>query len=212
MANIEKDLTGHRLLTFLALGDSYTIGESVSPKENFPSQVALLLRKKGFKIADPHIIAKTGWTTNELADAILKENITTTYDLVTLLIGVNNQYRNESIEVYQNQFEGLLKSAIQFAGNKKEHVIVLSIPDWGATPYAENRDRKQITKKINEFNICNKQIADSLGIHYINITAGSHLSITDKSLIASDGLHPSGKEYTRWASQVVTIFFSHFHP
>jgi lysophospholipase L1-like esterase len=212
MAHIEKSTTGKRPLTFLALGDSYTIGESVLPKENFPSQVVSLLRKKGFEITDPNIIAKTGWTTGELADAISKENITTTYDLVTLLIGVNNQYRNESIEIYQSEFEDLLKSAIQFAANKKEHVIVLSIPDWGATPFAEKRDRKQITKKINEFNNCNKQIADRYSIQYINITRGSRLAIADKSLVASDGLHPSGKEYARWARQVASLFYSHFQP
>lgn len=198
--------------TYLALGDSYTIGESVPSSQNFPNQVTGMLREKNYTLMDPVIIAKTGWTTGELQEAIIQKGITSTFDFVTLLIGVNNQYRGYSIQAYQTQFEELLKKAITFAGNNKNHVAVLSIPDWGATPFAQNRDRNKIAKEINEFNLFNKQITEKYGVHYIDITPGSREASIDKTLVASDGLHPSPKEYTRWAKEVTTFFNSQFHP
>jgi hypothetical protein len=120
--------------TLLCLGDSYTLGESIQPAENFPNQTVGLLKKQGYAFEDPEIIAKTGWTTDELQDAIDNHSFKDAYDFVTLLIGVNNQYRGRPVDDYRSEFESLLKQAIQFANGNREHVIVLSIPDWGVTP------------------------------------------------------------------------------
>ena len=188
--------------TMLSLGDSYTIGESVLPQENFPNQTVKLLNKVGYEFDSPEIIAKTGWTTDELQTAINVHKFLLKYDFVTLLIGVNNQYRGRPVENYKSEFENLLMQAIQFAGNDTTHVIVLSIPDWGSTPFAEGRDRKQITIEIDEYNAVNKMIADKFKVHYINITPGTREAANDNSLLAADGLHPSAKEYQRWADQV----------
>jgi lysophospholipase L1-like esterase len=188
--------------TFLSLGDSYTIGESVLPQENFPNQTVKLLNKVGYEFASPEIIAKTGWTTDELQTAINAHTFLPKYDFVTLLIGVNNQYRGRTVENYKSEFEILLKQAIQFAENNTNHVIVLSVPDWGSTPFAEGRDRNKITKEIDEYNSANKMIADKFKVHYINITPGTREAANDNSLLAADRLHPSAKEYQRWADQV----------
>jgi lysophospholipase L1-like esterase len=167
----------------LALGDSYTIGESVLPSENFPSQTAQLLKKEGFDFKSPEIIAKTGWTTDELQDAINKQDIQYSFDFVTLLIGVNNQYRGRTIENYKPEFENLLNQAIRFAGNDASHVFVLSIPDWEVTPFAQGRDGKQIAKEIDAYNAANKSIAEKYKVHYIDITPGTREAATDVSLL-----------------------------
>ena|ERR1051326_8007772 len=191
--------------TYLALGDSYTIGESLPSNENFPNQTVQLLQKAGFDLRTPEIIAKTGWTTDELQDAVNKHKFQPSYDIVTLLIGVNNQYRGRTIEDYKPQFESLLKQAIKFAANKTEHVIVLSIPDWGVTPYAEGRDRKKIAEEIDAYNAANKMIAEKYKVHYIDITTSTREAINDRTLLANDGLHPSAKEYAKWAEKVSAI-------
>src|SRR5688500_6989550 len=140
------------MYTYLALGDSYTCGEAVPPEQSFPRQLAARLRGQGLDIADPRIIAVTGWTTDELQQGIKNEGVTGTFDLVTLLIGVNNQYRGEAkgftLETYRTQFVDLLQTALHFAGNKPKHVIVISIPDWGVTPSADGHDRSRIAKEI----------------------------------------------------------------
>jgi len=192
--------------TYLALGDSYTIGESVLANENFPNQTTALLRKKGYNFLSPEIIAKTGWTTDELQSAVNNYHPKNNYDLVTLLIGVNNQFRGRNINEYEKEFESLLKQAIQFAGNDTNHLIVLSIPDWGATPFAGGRDRLQITKDIDEFNAVNKKISSKYNVHYIDITPWTKEASGNFSLITDDGLHPSGKEYKRWAEKISEIF------
>ena len=194
--------------TFLALGDSYTIGESVSANDNFPNQVVQLLRKVGFDFRTPEIIAKTGWTTDELLAAIHNQNLLVKYDFVTLLIGVNNQYRGRTVDNYKTEFENLLKQAIQFADDNKNHVIVLSIPDWGVTPFAEGRDRQQISNEIDNYNAANKQIAERYGVQYLDITPWTREAATGISLLANDGLHPSGKEYKRWAEKLSNIMKS----
>lgn len=186
-------------MTFLALGDSYTIGESVLPQESFPYQTVQLLRNAGYSFDSPEIIAKTGWTTDELQSAINDHQFLSKYDLVTLLIGVNNQYRGKVVETYKPEFENLLKQAIQFAGNDTSHVFVLSIPDWGATPFAEGRDRNQIAKEIDDYNNANKTIAEKYHVSYIDITMDTREAVNDLSLVAADGLHPSAKDYNRWA-------------
>jgi lysophospholipase L1-like esterase len=189
-------------LTILSLGDSYTIGESVLLQENFPYQAVQLLRNAGFEFKAPEIIAKTGWTTDELQTAINSHRFLPKYDFVTLLIGVNNQYRGRSVENYKPEFESLLKQAIQFAGNDTSHVFVLSIPDWGATPFAEGIDRKQIAKEIDEYNAANKAVAEKYNVIYIDITPGTREVANDPTLIAADGLHPSAKDYQRWAAKL----------
>jgi lysophospholipase L1-like esterase len=194
---------------YLALGDSYTIGEALPLPENFPNQTVKLLDQAGIHFNSPRIIAKTGWTTDELEEGILIANkaepLRSDYDLVTLLIGVNNQYRGRSLEVYKNEFEDLLKKAIAFAGNDREHVIVLSIPDWGATPFAKDSNREQIAKEISEFNKANKVITESHQVHYLDITPWTREAVNDPGLLASDGLHPSQKEYKRWAEKIAEL-------
>jgi lysophospholipase L1-like esterase len=204
------DMTNLTSMTYsyLALGDSYTIGESVLLTESFPYQAVQLLRKAGHDFHSPEIIAKTGWTTDELQSAIDKYKFLLSYDFVTLLTGVNNQYRGRTVENYKPEFENLLKHAIQFAGGKKDHVTVLSIPDWGATPFAEGRDRKKIADEIDDYNRANKSIAEKYGVNYIDITHGTRAASDDPALVAVDGLHPSAKEYKRWAEKLAEIIKS----
>ncbi|MEO8381897.1 MAG: SGNH/GDSL hydrolase family protein [Acidobacteriota bacterium] len=187
-----------RAARYLALGDSYTIGESVAEAERFPNQLA---RQLG--IAEPRIIAKTGWTTDELNAAIDAANVTGTYDLVTLLIGVNNQYRGRDAEEYRREFAALLQRAISFAGGDAGKVIVVSIPDWGVTPFAEGRDRAKIGSEIDQFNAINREETRRAGARYADITPISRRA--DPSLVAPDGLHPSGKQYGEWAKVVAAV-------
>jgi lysophospholipase L1-like esterase len=191
---------------YLALGDSYTIGEKVLSQDNFPNQVSALLKNDSVDFQPPRIIARTAWTTDELEEGIVSANkakpLRSSYDFVSLLIGVNNQYRGRSVENYKSEFEELLKKAIAYAGNHTEKVIVLSIPDWGVTPFAEGRDREQIAKAIDAFNLANKKISELYHVHYIDITPWTREAASDNSLLADDGLHPSAKEYKRWAEQI----------
>lgn len=196
------ETTAQKTYSYLALGDSYTIGESLPLQDNFPYQTVDLLRKKAMSITDPEIVAKTGWTTDELMDAIAKRSLKPTYDFVSLLIGVNNQYRGRDVAVYEKEFEELLKQAIEFAGGKHSHVFVLSIPDWGATPFAEGRDRVKITREIDLFNAVNQKITKQYKVNYIEITAGTREASKDLTLVADDKLHPSKKEYAKWADKL----------
>ncbi len=191
--------------TYLALGDSYTIGESVLPEENFPSQTVHLLNAAGEGFAAPIIIAKTGWTTDELDSAIDAANISTTsttFDIVTLLIGVNNQYRGRSVNEYKTQFDHLLQRAIHFSGNKTEHVFVLSIPDWGVTPFADGQDRQKIAAAIDAYNATAQKICEQHHVAFIDITVSQRVNGNKKDFLAVDGLHPSGKEYAKWAEKL----------
>ncbi|NCU02376.1 MAG: SGNH/GDSL hydrolase family protein [Chitinophagaceae bacterium] len=191
--------------TYLALGDSYTIGESVPENKNFPHQVVDLLRKEKLTIDEPAIVAKTGWTTDELQEQLSRTRLAVPFDFVTLLIGVNNQYRGRSEKEYAQQFEELLQQAMGYAGDKANHVIVLSIPDWGVTPFAKDRDRNKIAKEIDAFNTINETIAKKYKVHYINITPFTREAANDKTLVAEDGLHPSAKDYARWAGKVKEV-------
>lgn len=188
--------------TYLALGDSYTIGEGVPVAENFPYQTVQLLRRSGHDFHAPEIVAKTGWTTDELQKGIDSSLLRKQYDMVSLLIGVNNQYRGRSVSQYEEEFESLLKQAIGFAGNHPEHVFVLSIPDWGVTPFAEGRDWEQIAREIDDYNNTNKVVAEKYHVHYYDITPGTRVAATDRTLVAADNLHPSGKEYEIWARKL----------
>jgi lysophospholipase L1-like esterase len=196
------DSKAQQTLSYLALGDSYTIGESLPLKDNFPYQTVDLLKQKGIKISEPVIVAKTGWTTDELMAAIEKHQLNEQFNFVSLLIGVNNQYRGRDTGTYQKEFEQLLKQAIAFAGGNTNHVFVLSIPDWGATPFAEGRDRVKIANEIDQFNTVNKKVSEKLKVNYIEITAGTREASTNLDLVADDKLHPSKKEYARWAEKL----------
>lgn len=202
-------LKAQQSLSYLALGDSYTIGESLPLKDNFPNQTVDLLKLRGMKINEPVIVAKTGWTTDELMDAIEKRQIKDQFDFVSLLIGVNNQYRGRDLTTYQIEFEQLLQQAIAFAKGNKNHVFVLSIPDWGATPFAAGRDLVKIAREIDQFNAVNKNISEQYKVNYIEITAGTRDAAKEQSLVADDKLHPSKKEYTRWAEKLSKVIFQH---
>lgn len=186
--------------SFLALGDSYTIGASVQPQERFPAQTAMLLRNHGYQIKEVEYIATSGWTTLNLQAAINEKNPKGTYDIVTLLIGVNDQYQTGGDTTgYRQRFTALLQKSIQLAGNDTAHVFVLSIPDYSVTPFASGSDTAFISRSIDQFNHINRQVTESYGVSYTDITPYTRMAKTDASLLAADGLHPSGKEYAVWA-------------
>ncbi|HKR63234.1 MAG TPA: SGNH/GDSL hydrolase family protein [Thermoanaerobaculia bacterium] len=180
---------------YLALGDSYTIGETVSADERFPNQLA-----KALGIGEPQIIAKTGWTTDELNAAIDAADPKGPFELVTLLIGVNNQYRGRDAEQYRGEFKALLQRAIGFAGGDAKNVVVVSIPDWGVTPFAEGRDRAKVAREIDQYNAINREETSRAGARYVDITPISRRA--DASLVASDGLHPSDAQYAEWVKAI----------
>ncbi len=195
------------LYHYLALGDSYTIGQSVPQSDSYPYQLKNALKGKNYIFADPTVIAVTGWTTGDLISAIAQANITQKYDIVTLLIGVNNQYRGYSQTNYRTEFVQLLNTAIGFANNNVKRVFVLSIPDYGVTPFANGSDRAKIGMEIDQFNAINKAESVKAGVNYINITDISRV-YTDASFIAIDGLHPSGNSYGLWVQQLAPAVVS----
>lgn len=199
------DKTLNKSLTYLALGDSYTIGESVPENERWPVQLADKLSKNGVLVSSPRIIAKTGWTTDELKVGIAATNVLGTYDLVSLLIGVNNQYRGRDAEQFRTEFNGLLDQAVGFAGGNAKKVFVVSIPDWGVTPFAKGRDQAKVAKEIDAYNAIKKTETEKRGILYVDITPISRQATSDTALIANDGLHPSGKMYGLWVEQIVPV-------
>lgn len=191
--------------TYLALGDSYTIGEQVPAADNFPHQVVAMLNAQGIKVKEPIIIATTGWTTDELAAAIKERAVKDTFSFVTLLIGVNNQYRGRSIDNYKEEYTQLLDTAIRYANGHTQNVFVLSIPDWGVTPFAESRDRAQIAKDIDAYNAACKAITLAHKCNYLDITDSTRKNGTTPAYLAEDGLHPSGKEYKIWAERLAPM-------
>lgn len=194
--------------SYLALGDSYTIGEQVPIYESFPYQLVQRLRNSGHPFCAPEIVAKTGWTTGELIKGIEQTNLLPEYDLVTLLAGVNNQYRGYTTEAYEIEFRALMVTAISCAGNIPERVIVISIPDWGVTPFAEGKNRKLIALEIDTFNNVNRQITEQAHARYVDITPGTREAANDPTLLAADGLHPSGVDYSRWAEKIAAVLRS----
>lgn len=204
-ANTTPTTTGVPTLTYLALGDSYTIGESVEPQASFPYKLAARLNTNNYQVGTPTIIARTGWTTADLIDAISQASLQKTYGIVTLLIGVNNQYQHQDIALYKTQFAQLLNTVINFAGGNKKHVFVLSIPDWSVTPYAASsgRDIAQIATEINQYNVINKSQSLEAGVNYTDITPISRRAATDPSLVAADGLHPSAAMYNLWVNKML---------
>ncbi len=190
-------------MRYLALGDSYTIGESVSPAERWPVLLTALLRKEGLALDEPQIIATTGWTTDELWAGMDRAAPQGPFGLVSLLIGVNNQYRGRELAEYEAQFQSLLERAIKLAGGQVRRVLVLSIPDWGVTPFAAGHDRGAIGRAIDQFNAANASAARQAGARYIDVTPISRQAAADAALIAGDGLHPSGRMYAEWARQAL---------
>ncbi|MEO8820044.1 MAG: SGNH/GDSL hydrolase family protein [Ginsengibacter sp.] len=185
-------------ITYLALGDSYTIGETVAESDRFPVQLVTLLQNDSVKIDHPDIVAVTGWTTGNLLNALTSQPPKTDYSFVTLLIGVNNQYQGRSLEEYKTQFSQLLSLAISYARSNKDHVFVLSIPDYSVTPFAAKLDKAQIAQQIDEFNEANHLISQNARVNYLDITPISRDAANDPSLIARDGLHPSSQQYLKW--------------
>lgn len=206
MTNTETEIS------YLAIGDSYTIGEDVPLESSFPYQLTEELKARGLQLAKPDIIAKTGWTTSELQDGIRSADLNRKFTIVTLLIGVNNQYRGEPKEKYRKEFKELLQTAIAFANGNKTHVFVVSIPDWGLTPFGmeSGRDVHFISSDIDAFNVINKEESLAEGVSYTDITIASRLVVSDKELIASDGLHPSPKMYLDWALKLAPVVIEKF--
>ena len=189
----------NKKLNYLALGDSYTVGEGVKYENSFPVQLVNDLKFDGIKIDSINIIAKTGWTTSKLIDSLSTYN-NKKYDLVTLLIGVNNQYRGLNISDYIVEFENLLLRSISYS--KNSNVFVLSIPDYGVTPFAVDMDREKISKEIDEYNRINKEISKKYNIEYFNVTDISRLAEFDSTLLTNDRLHPSKKMYKMWVNEL----------
>lgn len=187
-------------LRYLALGDSYTIGEGVADSERWPVQLARALRADGLGVDDPQIIATTGWTTDELQAAIDRAAPTPGFDLVTLLIGVNNQYRGRPLDEYLRQFQGLLEHAIALAGGRARRVVVLSIPDWGVTPFAaaSGRDVAQIAAQIDAFNREARLACQRRHVAFVDVTTFSRQQGAEAAMLVDDGLHPSGAMYRLW--------------
>jgi lysophospholipase L1-like esterase len=192
-------------LFYLALGDSYTIGESVKESERWPVLLAKALSNRGVKVSSPRIIATTGWRTDNLKEAIIKADLSNNYDLVSLLIGVNNQYQGKPASQYAVEFEELLKMAIRLAKGKASNVFVVSIPDYGYTPFGLSK-QETISKQLDEFNAINQRIARQYKVAWYNITDISRNGLTDPSLVAEDGLHPSGKMYALWVDRILEKF------
>jgi lysophospholipase L1-like esterase len=187
---------------YLALGDSYTIGESVLESERWPNQLAQVLEGTSLGVDAVTIIAKTGWTTAELIEGIRISKNTNQYDLVSLLIGVNNQYRGQSIERFEKELVALIQTAIEYSKTGSKAVFLVSIPDWGVTPFAKDRNRTQIAKEIDAFNAVISKQAKNFKLPFIDITPISKGASSDLSLLAEDQLHPSGKMYNLWVQKI----------
>ena len=198
MPTVDTNKTMSGTLTYLALGDSYTVGQSEPQAESYPFQLADSLNDHSIKVAVPTVIATTGWTTDDLINAISESGITgKTYSFVTLLIGVNDQYQGLSIDNYRQKFTRVLNEAISFANGDAGKVFVLSTPDYGVTPFAQGRD-SVIYPQIQAFNAVSQTISKSAGVNYIDVTTVSRTVISNPSLLAPDGLHYSGAMYALW--------------
>ena len=204
-SNNESDTT---LMTYLALGDSYTIGEGVTVEDRYPVQLQGQLEENSIHLEEVKIIAQTGWTTGQLLSSIESSELNEQYGMVSLLIGVNNQYRGMSIDHYREEFLTLLEMSIEFAGHNPKKVIVLSIPDWGVTPFAEGQDREKIAREIDAFNLVNFEESEKKGVHYVDVTGISRQASAQPNLIAGDGLHPSGTMYALWVEKMIPAAMS----
>ena len=198
-----------RPLRYLALGDSYTTGEGVAEHERWPVQLALKLRTQSIPLANPEIIAVTGWTTDELDAGIDRAHPQNPYDFISLLIGVNNQYRGRGLDEYRQQFRDLLQRAIAFGGGDASRVLVLSIPDWSVTPFAHGQDRQTIAFEIDAFNAANREETERASSGYADITP---LSRMQGNMVVGDGLHPNGEAYTAWNELALPVALAMLRP
>ncbi|MFY7743304.1 MAG: SGNH/GDSL hydrolase family protein [Flavobacterium sp.] len=194
-------------IQYLALGDSYTIGEGVCWNCNFPSQLKdSLLQTDFFSSVNLKIVAQTGWTTTNLKNAIEAENLNSSYDLVTILIGVNNQYQNRPFSLYETEFPELLQTAITLAKGDKNRVIVVSIPDYAFTPFGQSSSNPStISNQLDNYNTFAKNHAESLGISFLNITDITREGLNNPNLVASDNLHPSQLAYSKFVERMFPI-------
>ena len=194
-------------MKYLALGDSYTIGEGIAEDGRWPAVLARALRVEGVALDDPRIIATTGWTTDELAAAIDAAEPLGEWDFVSLLVGVNNQYRGRSLENYREEFTTLLQRAIGFARGRAERVLVLAIPDWGVTPFgtASGRDVAQIARELDAFNAAAAAICAEHGVAFVDIAPVARVRGAEAAMLAEDGLHPSAAMYALWAAQALPV-------
>jgi len=195
-------------LQILALGDSYTIGESVDASARWPVQLAAMLSEQGFNLSVPLIVAQTGWTGDELESALdVADNtlIRPPYALVTLLIGVNDEYRGRAVEEFQESFQRLLDRAIGYTGLEPRRLLVLSIPDWGVTPFAAQEGRLSaiVGRRIDAYNALSQQLTEAVGATFLNITDLTREADKNPALLAADGLHPSATDYRRWAERAL---------
>ena len=187
---------------YLALGDSYTIGQSVDASERWPVQLVERLREHGLVMSEPEIVARTGWTTSELAAGIARADPSGPFELVTLMIGVNNQFRGLGIEQYRLEFSALLRLSIRFAGGVPSQVIVVSTPDWGVAPFARAFDRVQIARDIDRFNVVAQEETAGVGAVFVDVTEVSRSAGNQPNMLAFDGLHPSGDMYSLWVDLI----------
>jgi lysophospholipase L1-like esterase len=192
-------------LRYLALGDSYTIGEGVAPEGRWPQQLSRRLRADGIALDEPRIIATTGWTTDELSAAIDAAEPLGDWDLVSLLIGVNDQYRGRDLAGFRAGFDALLQRALRLAGNRPQRVIVLAIPDWGVTPFAAGRDRDRIAAELDRYNAAKQEICRAHGVAFVDTSAISRTHGGDAAMLAADGLHPSAALYTLWTDATLPV-------
>ena len=193
------------MLRYLALGDSYTIGEGVSDEERWPAYLVRMLASRGVQVGPPYYVAQTAWTTDELSDAIDAAKPAGPFDLVTLLIGVNDQYRSRPVSSFEGEFTTLVKRSVAFAGKRPDRTIVISIPDWGATPYADGRDRALIGREITAYNTKAESIVRKFGAHWVDVTESSRAMLQEPELAVADKLHPSGEMYRRWAELIAPV-------
>jgi lysophospholipase L1-like esterase len=205
IAIFKKNYIGKNTSKFLALGDSYTIGQSVEVNQRWPVQFLKELKSSVNAIDTLQIIARTGWRVDELKEAMNSSNLEPPYGLVSLLIGVNNQYQGQNANDFRPEFIEILEKSIKLVNDRKERLFVVSIPDWGASPYGFGFDRAKVSKEINDFNSVVKEESEKRGLRYFDITAISRRALLDRTLIASDGLHPSGKMYKLWVDKMIPI-------
>lgn len=204
----------NRSIQFLALGDSYTAGTGVSVEESWPRQAARVLRSRGTPIQTPRIIAHHGWTSADLLQALEEQDLPSGWDLISLLIGVNDHYQGDSPADYRSRFRELLEWSISLAADRADHVLILSIPDWSVTPFAADLDRNQLRADLEKFNRINRKLTHRAGANYLDITPLSRRASLTPGGLVEDGLHPSGQQYRVWAAEITAAVQVHLadHP
>lgn len=205
-----QDYNDENAIAYLALGDSYTIGESVSYDKNYPSQLSKRMETELKRNVQTQIIAKTGWRTDELQSAIQNTQIEKPLDFVTLLIGVNNQYQNKSFSQYEEEFPELLQTALDFTNGETEKVLVISIPDYAFTPFGQNRDTEKISREIDQYNAYAKSVAKDFNVTFVEITDITRMGLEQPDLVARDGLHPSGLAYEKFVDRILPFVLERF--